>query len=528
MTASYAYCMTALAIALGTTAVAQTEGASKASTASQSTAAAAAAQGVPASGKATVVTPNAQTAEQRSEVPQSVGISKLQTEVEAYRQEGEQARLKGAKEEEAEAALKQARTLEVWSRVDKTKVANVTEVESAYRTAMATGNIQQRSNAVNNLAVFLLRQGRATDALSLFSGLDFSSVAPGERYLYEYNYGRVLELNNDRANAAKQYSEAVALRPDFMPAVDGAFRLLAGRADAARSAADLADVLIRGGRAAMARIQLKQHPDLWNGPSDVSPILEVLVRSYVASPVPPPVFVKEDVPWLYELRVKNPSLAAGVYQLELAYSGKFAYSFRPTATFQYWSEGQRREPFGNLLKQLGDYYADQGQYPAALACDSNSWVLARLPEAAVYTAALLRDQAQTLDPQGKLLDSFIEGLFTEKGGSYVRQDWPNILRLHTVLGTIFEQQGRWGSSWDSRSAIFQWEHALEADKQMRARGGHLPPAPGLHMHMATSYEKAGRLADARREYLAAADIFAQASEKGEAASAKEKADALTI
>src|SRR5438309_559000 len=47
----------------------------------------------------------------------------------------------------------------------------------------------------------------------------------------------------------------------------------------------------------------------------------------------------------------------------------------------------------------------------------------------------------------------------------------------------------------------------------------LPPSPGLHLHLATCYQRTNHIVEAQREYLAAADGFLKVSERQQAASA---------
>ncbi|MFI5092009.1 MAG: hypothetical protein ACHQIK_01070 [Candidatus Acidiferrales bacterium] len=445
--------------------------------------------------------------------------------VETLRLERAQAEQSGAQTKVAEAALNEARTLELWGTVDRAQASRTLEAISAYQVAMASGTPPQRSLAANNLGVLLLRQGNPAKALEAFRVVDLKTIDPAAVYLYQYNYGRTLELNKDTKGAYSHYSDAVRLRSDFTPALDGALRIMWElKPSPVSDGAGFADTLVRAGRAETARGLLNRSLVLWSSEPNAPELLAGLVRCYGALRIEPPRFFKEDWPLLQG--VGSSPLRAGISELSAAFSGKFAYSFGHYAEpFPYWSNGPYREPFGELLRMLGDQYANEELYPQALACYSNAWVISRLPEAALYTAALIRDHRE-LDTDGRLLNQLVESLFDQKGGAYARQDWPNILRLHTVLGTIFESQSRWGPAGDPRSAIFQWQHALHAESMVRAKDSKVPPSPGLHLHLANSYVKVGQPAAARSEYLAAAETFLQASDREQAASAIEKLHSL--
>lgn len=445
--------------------------------------------------------------------------------VQSWRDERAQAKVTGAQSKEAEAAFNEARTLELWSTVDSKQADRASEAVDAYRVAISSGSVSQRSLAANNLGVLLLRLGRADDALQAFQQLDLKAVAPGDVYLYQYNYGRALELSGTKKEAYAHYSESAALQPDFGPAIEGAYRTLwQTKPLPIADGAKLALLAIKGGRAELAHAQSRRFLIEWNNDPEASELLAALLHSYVALATDPQSFQKEEWPWLQKLQ--SSSLEPGIKELNVAYSGKFPYELVHYAgQFPYWSRQNDREVFGELLKSIGDDYATAGSYQEALACYSNSWVIAREPEAALYTAALLRDH-RSLDPGGELVNQLIQSLFEQKGNAYMKQDWPNILRLHTVLGTIFEGQSRWGSSGDPFSATFQWEHALSAQSQVIKVDRDFPPSPGLNLHLANCYRRLNRTSEAQAQYLSAAEAFLKVSDSEQAASAMRELHSL--
>ena len=103
-------------------------------------------------------------------------------------------------------------------------------------------------------------------------------------------------------------------------------------------------------------------------------------------------------------KLDSSALRLGVQELRIAYSGDFLPSFDVSpGPFKYWGGGSYRRPFAKVLKLIGDYYSEVGNYHAALACYSNSWSEGRLPDAALFTATLLRNHHE-LDPQGQVLN----------------------------------------------------------------------------------------------------------------------------
>ena len=76
------------------------------------------------------------------------------------------------------------------------------------------------------LGSFASNGGDAPRALEDSQLVDLNSIAATDVYLYQFNFGRSLELNPDAAGALVRYINAIDLRPDFTPAVDEAFRIL--------------------------------------------------------------------------------------------------------------------------------------------------------------------------------------------------------------------------------------------------------------------------------------------------------------
>jgi hypothetical protein len=106
------------------------------------------------------------------------------------------------------------------------------------------------------------------------------------------------------------------------------------------------------------------------------------------------------------------------------------------------------------------------------------------------------------------MEKLIDGVFVSKGAAYAAGDWQNILRMHLLLATIYEEQGVWGSEGDPRSAIFQLSHALRAEQHLRELDPSHTPSPGLHRRLGDAYAALGR----------------QAAERGDAGLAAKRAD----
>jgi tetratricopeptide (TPR) repeat protein len=116
-------------------------------------------------------------------------------------------------------------------------------------------------------------------------------------------------------------------------------------------------------------------------------------------------------------------------------------------------------------------------------------------DAVIYLVNLLGERADTIDPGGRHLAQLVAELFEAKSLAYKVGDLEEIARLHVILGTIYERQGRWGSPDEVESAVFQWRGALTAQERLARQRTPMPGGPPvlspiLHTQLAHAYEKA--------------------------------------
>ncbi len=187
--------------------------------------------------------------------------------------------------------------------------------------------------------------------------------------------------------------------------------------------------------------------------------------------------------------------------------------------------------FAEFLKMIGDHHArgresGRGDPKRALECYSLAFTLEpENTEAGIYTANVLLNSSETVDPEHRVIDEMIGELFAGKGSAYLGQDWEAILRFHTVLGQIFEKQGRFEGG--AHSARFQWEHALAAHERLASSDPSRPKIePAIHSGLARTYAKLDRGEDAWKHYLQAAEGFEIRGRKAEGRSMIEGARAL--
>lgn len=441
-----------------------------------------------------------------------------------------------ARQAAADAALKKGRDIEHIVEDDARQASRLTEARQAYEEAIQVGTPAQQVYARNHLGSLLVQTGKNSEAVQVFRQMDLTPIETSLRYIFEYNYGRALELSGETAGAYERYSSVVLKQPSFRPAVDRAFNILeSSRQPRIDDAVRLSTPLLTSGQSQSALAHLKNLLKFWARDSDSQRLLTAIVRAYAAAELDPRTFETVEASFLSGIAETAAHLRSPISEIRLVYLGELKPVFTTSDArnlFPGWTGGaEQRAALSELLKVVG-HYLDKNGFPApALSRFATAWVL--LPEktdTAVEAAAVLRDHRDLLDRNGDLFQRLISGLFAQKGVAYAAEDWPNILRLHVVLGTIFERDRKWGSINEPESAIFQWSRAIEAEQRVRAANPGLEPSPGLHLHLANCYRapQVNRLDLAVQEYLSAAEAFVQASNAVDATQALTDARSLGI
>lgn len=455
----------------------------------------------------------------------------------------------------SEAALGAARTIQLWSERDKSKASLFPTAIEMYRWVLASGSPAERQLAGNDLAVLYLQQGKTQEALEVMRAVprpapartpspagvrdvrpgqpatirDLGFAAPNDAYIYRYNFGSVLEKNHSYVDAYREYRTALQDQPGYRPAAEAAFRVLEAAETAnVTGAADLATQLMASGQTALAGAGIHRLLARWRREPDAPRLLPALVRFYAATSLAPPEFERREWRALANLE-ESAALRAPLGEIRVAYLDKFEVA-PPPKNFPSWTgSAEFSAPLALLLDKVGNYYEQQGDAGMALPRYWAAWSMARSDTSALLDCAnILRGHRAQLDPQGRLLDKVVDGIFEEKGRAYQKEDWLNILRYHVVLGKIFEAEERWGPEGDSHSALFQWTHALEAAAEYRRLQPDRKPMPGLFRHLADAYSHTGRAGDAWEQYLRAAEGFVQSDRQDDARDALAKAGALPV
>jgi len=374
----------------------------------------------------------------------------------------------GDKEQEAEAAIAKGRTIEAWSAVNVEQKGRYPEAFRAYQEAVDVGTMQQRGAPLNNIGVLRLRSGDKSGALEAFRNIDLQHSDPEQRRIYQFNYGRALEDDARFDDALAQYTAVVNLDASFRPAVDGAFRVLSHQPRPNPAVAvQVAQVLLKANQLQTLGPNLRSLLRAWvKAPDAAAVLLPVVVRYYSSAQIGEADFRENEWPVLASLPAECLAGTAA-HEIKQAYVGSLTLPPSPYAVrqvFPTWSTKLDHQAFSMLLKMTGDLTARRPDPKGALVRYYAAWAMDQTnSDAMLYTIAILRDQPREVDPNGALLERMVRELFFEKGEAYSRDDQLAILRLHTLLGSIFERQAKWGPAGDPHSALFQYKHALDAE-----------------------------------------------------------------
>ena len=431
---------------------------------------------------------------------------------------------------EAESSLRLARTIELSS--DKgLDDANFGRAKGAYERAIQVGGPDEQASARNGLATMMLHRGDSAGAVAQLRAIDLEKVDVSHRAVYRYNLGVASEKSGSWVNAYSSYIAAIGDKPEYAPAAQATFALLQKSPEPRiAETAKFNGVLLSAGQVSSAGVYTKQLLEQWAGKPDSQRLLAALLDYYSVSPLSLDDLRAREWPYLQRVADSSPELSEPIREIQLACFGTFNPMFEhydAMSFFRAWAGSDwQQAAMGHMLKRAGDELKKKSQFEEALARYSAAWALSLDTDAALYAASLLHDQRQLVGSNQNLYNQLLNGIFEVKGMDYSKLDWPNILRMHTLLGTIFEQDKHWGSEGETRSAIFQWNRAIYAESQIRKTDPRYPPSPELYMKLAYAYQQTGN-AKALDYYVMAAQAFADAGNAKQARSALSAATSLS-
>lgn len=434
----------------------------------------------------------------------------------------------------------------------------VREAETMLRTAATAtdATTAQRAKASNAYGVFLLQQGRARDASSaLARGVETARQAdagPGALARMHYNLGVALERSARSREALAAYRQALQLQPKLDAARDAAERLIARLppAQRAENTTSLVRMLIESSDLASAerylRSALRAATDGARPSVLPAELPSLLARLLARDPTSPSEFEER---WQGDLErgieaLDLSSETRGRLQLiSRIYLGDLPLVLDPCEARRLTRPWQVRaqEPalalcsgsgrpldtrleadFSALLRSVASQLERGGALDGAVRRWALDWSAADSYDSAAYLIGSLLHSGRHIEAADQLLESVVSSIFELKATAYRSADWKSILRFHALLGEIFQEQGRWGDRDDPRTAIFQWEHALEAQRRLADD----QPLPSVRSNLAYCYQKSGNRSAAADQYIQAAEEYVAIGRPAQATTQLERVKTL--
>jgi tetratricopeptide (TPR) repeat protein len=416
----------------------------------------------------------------------------------------------GSRERQAEISLKVAHVLQLQAASQNNAEGLLRDATKSLQEAIRLGNPSQRFEASNNLGVLLLQMHDPSAAQQVLAAADAASIPAESRHVYFYNCGQASEANSDWAGALSFYGKSLRAKPSFEPAVAAEGRLLLRpETNFAGPALEFLQILSDSRQTVRLGRYSRLFLDRWANDKAAHGILRARLSYYIAVEMEPPGFNAE---WgaLSRAIERSPDLRQSGNELRNAFLSESLPVDASMRSFQSWTRGDDVAVFSRLLKCIGDYYLRTGSARNALGRYAGAWFMDKQnPEYALDVATVLREHRE-LDSDRQLFKQMVNDLFSIKGESYRKGDWLSILRLHIILGTIFEKDGKWGPPDDPESAYWHWSHAATAEVEILNQNPKTPPSPGVHEHLAIAIQHIG-LSKALRtgfdEFLKAATGF---------------------
>ena len=392
----------------------------------------------------------------------------------------------------------------------------------AFSDAMKLATGELRLQAANNFAAQLLRLDRPDEAVDLMRGVwsEFrnTKLDPIARSRSLYNYARALERVRQMETAQEYYQQAHQADPDFGPAERAVLRFALASSSESIGIPELLGLttgLLKRGDFDAASRYLKEGltTDHWKLNEGYPRLVTQLVQYFTAARTTPEQYQRD---WQQDLGTLvhpiEPRAAQHLWDIELAYIETLPVTFQPLTArgnFSTWDAPGEPETLSAFLKMVGDHHFRTGVLDKALERYSNAWALDTTNmEAGLYLANLLTAEADQIDPDGGYLEEFLSVAFEEKARAYLGEDWSNILKFHTVLGTLFERLEVWGPDTTIRTAAFQWKHALQAHAKLAEQDPQIPRAvPAIRQNLARAYMRNGETVRAWGQYMTAAEEY---------------------
>ncbi len=392
------------------------------------------------------------------------------------------------------------------------------------------GTVPERARIDLLAADVALRQGQSKKAIQLLHDADWDQFDKSQQHILKYNLGRAYDLDGQDVEAFRRFGDAIKLNPQFSLAADratqSAWKVI--QKDPSRTLSTSAQLTKLGlaNRSAKFALTTLSKPGT---EADHNAALVLLFQSWAATYPGPSAFVESESFGTFAGRAgNNEQMAAKEAVKELVQGG---LEMDPNNPWKIpprlqWFEGQKhdvRSACSAFAIAVGKWLiADARKEPQAYQAFSRFMIAWSLDRENI-NAAIESSRTLTLDVPDisrKLKDQLIERVFDEKTILFFAakdlHGWNQLETFHTFLGMIYEDRTNWGSPFESRSAIFQWQHALLAHAEALKRDPETAPAPGLHEHLAIAWIATSKKELAFNEFLLAADGFLKSDDRDSA------------
>src|SRR5215475_10937078 len=318
---------------------------------------------------------------------------------------------------------------------------------------------QSRPSAYNNYGTVLLRQGNPDAALKAFDAGTAAAQRVDDRKglsRLQFNAAALLERSEKYDEALTRYERAFEADSTFTPPAEAGLRLAATQSTSPSSVgvtAQLLDRVVSAGNLDLADAAIRKAfaQAEWRSQPAFVGIVNAWIAYLVAAQVAPSTFARTWQPLVKDLAGPGEDAVGGRIHLVLsAFAGELPVTFdsdeaRVRLTPWLWREDpSSAQLISAVLKSVGDGFTMANNPQPAFAAYIDAFALdTGNVSAALFAANLLLEESAAVDPERQLLERFISQLFESKQTAYLTGDWINVLRLHTILGTIYSRQEQW-------------------------------------------------------------------------------------
>ncbi|HKR65661.1 MAG TPA: BON domain-containing protein [Thermoanaerobaculia bacterium] len=407
--------------------------------------------------------------------------------------------------------------------------ATAAEIEKAYGRALDDASGLDSFKVHNDYGVFLLDRNRAQDALNVFAAGrgDIGEVHPRVAARYLHNYGLAQSRSDHGEDALMTFWEALDKDPFLAATNSAALSLLItfGPERGSTLAIERIQSLLQNDQLVAAEKLLAAVMDSamdaqgWHSQRQATEVLpELVVTLLVKRQTPQSAIIADWQPRLKHLMYElSDDPRRKIQQLLVVFEGRdlpMSFDGNVEQHFTYWKSEEQRRGLSVLLLRAGDAMVDEEPKRAAERYIA-AWKLDRRNvDALTSLAELLTYWDDENVP--KLRAQLIDNTWDAKLGAIASGDDAAELRLHMVLGSIFDDEQKWEPAENPRTSSFQYIAALAAYERLRTKPD-APIYPGVYANAALSFERLGQKDEAWHAYVNAADANVQTGDYESAA-----------